>query len=1204
MRRNKVAVRIAAALLAVSMSMTDAIPMAAAQVKQTQERVGNTQEIKGTVNSVSKVIGFDGRPSVNTLSNYNGTVNRKYAETNWNENNGSVYVRGSKADYLDSYTGYYKYGNDLYKNAVIPSDNIVRLHNKVAWYTTVETGADAASVTPKLDQVSGFYLAPNGKYYAQVEKRAVRETDATGKSKVVRTTYIVRPQDEVIWLGALNETVTEEASVTEPAKRLYGRKLDPADPNVSYYEANGATYSEINVKYSAQKNKTTGNTEYKVTGAYVYAKNQITFDSCYHRVYWQEVSNMTEIESNGKAIDVGYQVKVNGEVVPLDDMVFDGSTFVPMTTEISYRHPVLRMAGEAANYEVRAIYYTTDETETKNLVKAGEWSDVYTYAWGGTKQTIPAVTNLTYTQKDADTIMLFWDFVDVASAYYVQRLYSVDQISDFSALEGSWKTLTESTQNTNYQTSNNDYGNTTVMDANGNRQIVDYKYAYYRVAARLTYDSQDFAHSVGPYSNILCVPEHTAANTPAITGLKVDYKTDGTFDLRWNNIDKKANVTVFYSTDKKMFQTPEYLYELAAAEGIDNKGTETTADDTRIRLVNTASLSNTLKLVKKKVKSVSCAAGTNTISSQKMDLVPGKKYYFVVVTYDNVNYATDRSAFTPYVVNVAKVSGETRNVAFGYYNDVMPSKIVSAKETLNISEPSTKSQKTSIAMTFKKEGTNITGFEIYRKKGKKYKKIATTTASYYTDSNLQKSTVYDYKARAYYYNPNTKQKAYSDYVCFSAETGVSNNIGLKLEKKSKTSVKLTWTKVSGAVRYEIYRSNTSSTNHNASQKYGYGTGISVLSNEKWELVKSIKKAKTTTYTDKKLKSGMDYSYRIVAYYKSGKKEKSVYAADFISLQMTTPRDVNVTLKDSKVKVTWDKDAYASKYEVSYKRYHEDQFAYDDAWTVVTTKKNSYTIKNVGKNDSVVVRVRAYGGKKWSSYSTEIYQSGIKKTVVKKISAKEITETNTKGAKKSAVKISWKKVSGAAYYCVYRTTSPVSQYSKEYKSYYAPNDNMEYIAKESNTDENYHSIAYSEYKNKKGTVVGTSAIDRAVLQNGVLYYYYVEAYNKDGERISEGYHKPASICYKATPRIKKITAKKGKTVISIQKVKGAKKYVIYRSTKKNKGFKKIATTTKTTYTDKKTKKNKTYYYKVVAVGTNGLKADFESNASKAVKVKAK
>ncbi|MCI9175643.1 MAG: hypothetical protein HFH49_12015, partial [Lachnospiraceae bacterium] len=59
-------------------------------------------------------------------------------------------------------------------------------------------------------------------------------------------------------------------------------------------------------------------------------------------------------------------------------------------------------------------------------------------------------------------------------------------------------------------------------------------------------------------------------------------------------------------------------------------------------------------------------------------------------------------------------------------------------------------------------------------------------------------------------------------------------------------------------------------------------------------------------------------------------------------------------------------------------------------------------------------------------------------------------------------------------------------------------------------------------------------------------------------------------------------------------------------KKNKGFEKIGTTKKNSasFTDKKVKKGKKYYYRVVAVGTNGLKADFASSASKVKSIKAK
>lgn len=53
-------------------------------------------------------------------------------------------------------------------------------------------------------------------------------------------------------------------------------------------------------------------------------------------------------------------------------------------------------------------------------------------------------------------------------------------------------------------------------------------------------------------------------------------------------------------------------------------------------------------------------------------------------------------------------------------------------------------------------------------------------------------------------------------------------------------------------------------------------------------------------------------------------------------------------------------------------------------------------------------------------------------------------------------------------------------------------------------------------------------------------------------------------------------------ISWSKVSGAKKYYVYRATSKSGTYKKVAETTKLSYTDKKISQNKTYYYKVKAV----------------------
>ena len=71
--------------------------------------------------------------------------------------------------------------------------------------------------------------------------------------------------------------------------------------------------------------------------------------------------------------------------------------------------------------------------------------------------------------------------------------------------------------------------------------------------------------------------------------------------------------------------------------------------------------------------------------------------------------------------------------------------------------------------------------------------------------------------------------------------------------------------------------------------------------------------------------------------------------------------------------------------------------------------------------------------------------------------------------------------------------------------------------------------------------------------------------------------------KAPKTVKATKATKG-IKISYKEQKGATKYNIYRSTKKTSGFKKVGTTTKTTFVNKKATKGKRYYYKVKSVRT--------------------
>ena len=195
--------------------------------------------------------------------------------------------------------------------------------------------------------------------------------------------------------------------------------------------------------------------------------------------------------------------------------------------------------------------------------------------------------------------------------------------------------------------------------------------------------------------------------------------------------------------------------------------------------------------------------------------------------------------------------------------------------------------------------------------------------------------------------------------------------------------------------------------------------------------------------------------------------------------------------------------------------------------------------------------------------------------------------------------------------MYRSTR-AGVYNKDEKKYTVPGTP---IAKESNTDERYDEVGYKEYLGESDSIIGTSAIDRAQLLEGVTYYYSVVAFGEKNTEIASyvtsteskvayATSKPASVVFNRDLKISSIkNSKKGQVAVKYNKVKDAKQYVIYRADKKNGTFKKIGTSKKTSYTDKNVKKGKTYYYKVVATGTNKAKANMEVTSSvKKIKVK--
>ena len=147
-------------------------------------------------------------------------------------------------------------------------------------------------------------------------------------------------------------------------------------------------------------------------------------------------------------------------------------------------------------------------------------------------------------------------------------------------------------------------------------------------------------------------------------------------------------------------------------------------------------------------------------------------------------------------------------------------------------------------------------------------------------------------------------------------------------------------------------------------------------------------------------------------------------------------------------------------------------------------------------------------------------------------------------------------------------------------------------------------AYDVYRVVKGKAdkVGTTAAGKTAVTDTTAIRgasYYAVAVSADGKTVSEAGAAVAVKLAKA-PKIKKASAGTKSVKLTWKKAKGTK-VVVYRSTKKNSGYKKVATSRKgaASLVNKKVKAGKTYYYKIATV-----KGKTVSAMSKAKRVKIK
>ena len=241
--------------------------------------------------------------------------------------------------------------------------------------------------------------------------------------------------------------------------------------------------------------------------------------------------------------------------------------------------------------------------------------------------------------------------------------------------------------------------------------------------------------------------------------------------------------------------------------------------------------------------------------------------------------------------------------------------------------------------------------------------------------------------------------------------------------------------------------------------------------------------------------------------------------------------LSITTSAGKPKIYWNAVDGAAKYWV-YRSTDGKKFSYYDS-----TTKTSYTNSSTSIGTTYYYKVKAVAVVDGKNYASDF---SVSKGILCKPAAPSVSINRSNGKPK----LSWKAVSGATKYWIYRSTD---------------GKNFKY----------YDSTTKTSYTNNATTI-------------GKLYYYKVKAVKVvDGTNKASGYSNTKSIrCKPAAPSLS-IARTNGKPQIYWNCIDSATKYWIYRSTD-GVNFSYYDSTTKTSYTNKSTTKGKTYYYKVKAV----------------------
>ena len=514
--------------------------------------------------------------------------------------------------------------------------------------------------------------------------------------------------------------------------------------------------------------------------------------------------------------------------------------------------------------------------------------------------------------------------------------------------------------------------------------------------------------------------------------------------------------------------------------------------------------------------------------------------------------------------------------------------------------------------------TGAAKYEVYRARSRSgdYIKYATVTGTSYTNTSyIENGTTYYYKVRAL--DANGTAGAWSSVVSVTyKQTLPAPTVTGGNDAQGRPTLK--WNAVSGAAKYEVYRARSKDGDY---IKYSTVTGTSYTN---------------TSY----IENGNTYYYKVRALKSDGTAGawSSIVAVTY-KQTLSAPSVTGGNDSQGRPTLKWNAVSGAAKYEVYRARsLNGDYIKYS------TVTGTSYTNTSYIENgNTYYYKVRALK----SDGTAGAWSSIVAVTYKQTLSAPAVTGGNDAQGRPT---LTWKAVSGAAKYEVYRARSKDGTYTKYSTTTGTAYTNSSYLtsgatyyykvrALDANGNAGPYSAAvsvtcrlkltaptvtggtdaqgrptlkwnavsgaakYEVYRArskdgdyiKYSTVTGTSYTNTSYLANGTTYYYKVRALGSDG---SYGpYSTPVSVTYKAPFGAPLVTGSKdsqGRPALKWDKVTDAAKYEVYRARSKDGTYSLMSTQSATGYTNTSYLANgTTYYYKVRALKANGTASAYSS-----------